>query len=643
VKPRVLLVEDDRSVAYMLSKALTGADFEVEHARNGAAAWLAFQARPPDLVLSDILMPGMDGVELLHRIKEADPDLDVILLTGHGDLATAIRAVELGAYRYLEKPIGQMADLIQTLNEAWQKRRLLRDRRLIDAISQDLSRRLSLDDLIERFLEQVTAAFPQIDLALLSFYRPGDDRIIIQYAHGPAAVPSMIGASVSPTVSVSARAVGELAPVRHDVHQIGPVPAEELRRGGVPESFIELVHAHPTLGAVGIPIVSEDAPIGGLTVINLRSIDALDGHLVDLLTTLGRQVGLTLRNAMLLAEREAEASRLQAVLDSAADGLLVVDPDGQIVISNPRYRALLSPAGKLDRGAQKQLITMLQLCLQAEERTHFVLSPKHPASDEPTVIEVYGAHVRQDGATIGMVASLRDVTVLRTREHKRSELLRLARHEIGTPLSTITLQARTLLNSQTITDPAGREILRAIVHQAREVETMITETLGYSDVKELLLTRDQIRLDLSHLVDDLAREAAGLAARRNLRFTADIAPDLWVMGTYSPLKLALRNLLDNARKFTPPGGAVSWRAWRDESTIRLEVSDTGVGIPADELDQIFEPYYRASSGKKAPGTGLGLSIVRDVISAHRGKIEVASTPGRGSTFAVTLVALAPPT
>jgi two-component system phosphate regulon sensor histidine kinase PhoR len=241
-----------------------------------------------------------------------------------------------------------------------------------------------------------------------------------------------------------------------------------------------------------------------------------------------------------------------------------------------------------------------------------------------------------------MVASVRDVTVLRTREHKRSDLLRLARHEIGTPLEAVTLQVRNLLSSQAISDEAQRENLRWIARQVRDVEKMITETLGYSDVKELLLTRDQMRLDLSHLCNELGEEMGRLAARRHVRFKADVAPGLWVMGSYRPLKQALRNLLDNARKFTPPGGLVSWRVWQTGTNIRLEVSDTGVGIPADELDQIFEPYYRASSAKGAAGSGLGLSIVRDVVSAHRGKIEVESTPGRGSTFTVTLVAVAPP-
>ena len=642
MKCRVLLVEDDRSVAYMLSKALVGAHFDVDLARDGPAAWRAFQERRPDVVLSDLRIPGMDGVELLRRIKKADPDLDVILLTGHGDLATAIRAVELGAYRYLEKPVGQMADLIQTLHEACQKRQLLRDRQLIDAISRDLSRGLSLDGLIGRFLERITAAFPQIDLAVFSFYRPGEDKLTIGYVAGPAASPTIVGARLDAAVSVSARAIDRRAPVYHDLRHIALAPPAEMEQGGMPASVVELIHAHPTLGAVAIPIISEEAPIAVLTVANLQSIDALNQGMIDLLATLCGQLGLSLRNLMLLAEREAEAGRLQAVLDSAADGVLVVDGDGLVILSNPRYRALLAPGGRLDCGAQRRLIKRLQLCLQTEERTQFVFTLSHPTSDEPTLLEVYGARVRQGDDAIGIVATLRDVTVLRTRERKRSELLRLARHEIGTPLSAIALQLRTLLNSRAIADEAARETLRAIIRESREVETMITETLGSSDVRELLLTRQQSRLNLSQLAGDLAQETAGLAARRALRFEADVAPDLWVMASYGLLKQALRNLLDNARKFTPAGGTISWRAWRDGATVRLAVSDTGVGIPADELDQIFEPYYRASSAKNVHGTGLGLSIVRDVIAVHRGKVEVTSTPGEGSTFTVTLAAVTGP-
>jgi two-component system phosphate regulon sensor histidine kinase PhoR len=145
-------------------------------------------------------------------------------------------------------------------------------------------------------------------------------------------------------------------------------------------------------------------------------------------------------------------------------------------------------------------------------------------------------------------------------------------------------------------------------------------------------------MDLSQLANELVKETAILAAQSNLQFSAHIEPGLWVVGNYATLKQVFRNLLDNARKFTPAGGTVSWRVGRDGPEIQVEVEDTGVGIPREELDKIFEPYYRASSAGDTTGTGLGLSIVRDVVAAHRGRIAVDSTEGEGSRFTVTLLA-----
>ncbi len=114
MQPTVLVVEDDRSVAYMLELALSQAGFKVEIAVDGLDGWEAFQRQCPDIVVSDIRMPKLDGVQLLAKIKTLEPEMDVILLTGHGELPSAIQAVELGAYRYLEKPLYQVTDLIHT-------------------------------------------------------------------------------------------------------------------------------------------------------------------------------------------------------------------------------------------------------------------------------------------------------------------------------------------------------------------------------------------------------------------------------------------------------------------------------------------------------------------------------------------------
>ena len=146
---------------------------------------------------------------------------------------------------------------------------------------------------------------------------------------------------------------------------------------------------------------------------------------------------------------------------------------------------------------------------------------------------------------------------------------------------------------------------------------------------------------MSQLTGEITQEIAILATTKKQVFTSQIDQELWIIGNQT-LKRAFRNLLDNSLKFTPVGGSLSLRVYRDEHKIQVEIKDSGVGIPEDELDDIFEPYYRASSSGDRAGTGLGLSVVRNVVTAHRGRIKVKSTEGQGTVFTLTLPAVPPP-
>jgi signal transduction histidine kinase len=350
-----------------------------------------------------------------------------------------------------------------------------------------------------------------------------------------------------------------------------------------------------------------------------------------------------MRNVALFADLQAQTGRLQAVLDSSADGLVVFDPDGQVLMSNARYSEMFSIGEQLDTAAQRELSVMLKLALEKEQRADFIFTSDHPTSDEQTALEVYAAQVCQGGESIGVVANLRDVTLLHSRERQRSDMLRLAKHEVGTPLAFIEKQAQNMLDlKEHMSDRDRIAALTGISTQAKEVAKLVEETLSYSKLKELLLLKKQTRVDMSQLAQELAQEATVLAEMNQHQFSCQIEPDLQVMGSYHILKRAFRNLLDNARKFTPAGGRISLNVWRDDNSVQVEVADSGIGILPDEQDQIFEPYYRGGDCEGTAGTGLGLSIVQEVVSAHRGKIAVQSVQGEGSRFRVTLLALTPP-
>ncbi len=638
-KTTVLLVEDDQSVAFMLEKALTDGGFAVRLATDGLSGWHSFQADRPDIVVSDIRMPRMDGVELLAKIKTADPEMDVVLVTGYSDVPTAIRAVELGAYRYVEKPIHQITDLIQTLRRAMEKRQLVRDRRLIDRISRDLSRQLTLSEFSDLFLAHILAAFPQIDIAIIYLYDPQKEGLVVLHARGNSQAEALDGLGTDSAWSIGAQAFEQATLIRIDIGRLSSARREQIRRQNIAQPFVDVGRAHPTGGALAVPIVARESVIGSLGVFNSESLDELDDHLADLLTTLCRQVGLYLQNARLYENLLAQTDRLQAVIKSTADGIMVVDPAGNIIMTNPRYQSMLASGSEPTEKTERRLVITLRLSLEAQETASFVFPVEHSASDEPTILEVYASAIRQNGEPFGIAASLRDVTLHRRLDRKRNEILELAKHEVGTPLTAIKLYAQQLLAlGAEMPEDQRAAILRQITRQAAEVDTLVNETLSYSQLKEALLTRERIRMDLSQLANELVKETAILAAQSDLQFSAHIEPGLWVVGNYSTLKQVFRNLLDNARKFTPAGGTISWRVCRDGPEIQVQVEDSGVGIPREELDKIFEPYYRASSAGDTTGTGLGLSIVRDVVAAHRGRIAVDSTEGEGSRFTVTLLA-----
>ena len=640
MKPTVLLVEDDESVAYMLEMALVDDGFRVTLAADGRIGWEAFQAERPNIVLTDIKMPHMDGIELLSRIKAIDPEMDVVLLTAYSDLPTAIKALELGARRYLQKPIRQIGNIGLILKDLIEKRRLEHDRRLIDRISQDLSRQLSLPDLLDLFLEHTISASSQIDMALISLYDPNERGLTILRAHGIPDSLAIIGLQAQASWHMGTRAFNQASIVRLDGRKLN---LDEIKKTyeGLPAPIIKLAQEHPTSGVVGIPIISEGQPIGSLEVASFNSLDRLSNHLISLLTTLCDQVGLYLRNAMLFENWQAQTGRLQAVLNSTMDGMVVIDPDGQIIMANPQFQSMLSPGMRLNAQAQQRLIALLQSSLEEQEQTYFFFTLDHPSSDAPTVLEIHAAHVSQGEQSVGIVASLRDITLSYSLDKGRDDVLRFAKHEVGTPLAAIQAYVHNLLNlSGQLSEEQRVANLNQIAQQAQEVGRLVEETLSYSQLKGELVTREQAPLNLSQLANELAMQAAVLAEQGELEFTALVEPNLWVTGN-STLQQAFRNLIDNARRFTPAGGSITWRVYQDGPNIVAEVTDNGVGIPHDELEKIFTLYYRASTAGSASGSGLGLCIASDIIAAHRGRIEVECREGQGCQFKVTLLA-APP-
>ncbi|GIF07955.1 ATP-binding protein [Actinoplanes siamensis] len=231
---------------------------------------------------------------------------------------------------------------------------------------------------------------------------------------------------------------------------------------------------------------------------------------------------------------------------------------------------------------------------------------------------------------------------LRMLDQRKDVFIQTVTHELRTPLTSILGYTEILADEEDEQDPLRRRSLAAILRNAHRLMDTINDLLlldrpatGAEAVTE--------PLDLAAVAAAVHAELGAAAAAKELTMSLDAEP-AWVRGDRTQLQRALRKLLENAIKFTPAGGSVSWRCGADEQNVTVAVTDTGIGIPPEDVPGLFTPFHRAGNAmdQAVQGPGLGLAIVRDIVRDHGGGIAVSSVVGRGTTFTVTLPAVPAP-
>ncbi len=220
----------------------------------------------------------------------------------------------------------------------------------------------------------------------------------------------------------------------------------------------------------------------------------------------------------------------------------------------------------------------------------------------------------------------------------KTQFIQNVSHELRTPVAVIQGYIE-LLDGGVLGElqPGQREPVAAIARRVCALGELVDDLTAILAIEGRELKREPV--DLADLVRALLAESRVAAEQAKLSLVAEIAPDLPLLsGDPDYLRRMLNNLLGNAFKFTPAGGGVTVRLWQDEGDVMLEVADTGIGIPQDQLICIFERFYQVDGGttRRYGGAGLGLALVKEVVEAHGGKVTVQSGVGKGSTFLVRL-------
>jgi signal transduction histidine kinase len=219
----------------------------------------------------------------------------------------------------------------------------------------------------------------------------------------------------------------------------------------------------------------------------------------------------------------------------------------------------------------------------------------------------------------------------------KDEFVALISHDLRTPLTSILGYLELTLEDEELT-PSQRGYLEVVERNAQRLLRLVSDLLFVARLEAGQLELHESELDLAAVAQQSVHEAGPRASAGGITIRCETEPVPGVAADRGRMFQLLDNLVSNAIKFTPPGGEVSVRVQAADGAVRLEVADTGIGIPADEQRRLFERFFRASSAadKQIQGTGLGLYIARAIVEAHGGEIMFESEAGQGTAFRIEI-------
>jgi PAS domain S-box-containing protein len=671
----VLVVDDEVELMTVLVEMLTAQGFEAIGCSSGHQALDLLRARDFDVLLSDLMMPQMDGIALLRQALDLDPNLVAIIATGQGTVETAVEAMKVGALDYVLKPF-RMAALLPVLNRALEIRRLrlenlaLRDAVGIYELGQAVAYTLDLQTILEKVADSV---MEQCQADEVSIMLPTPDRAELQVAvaRGEGRL-HMIGTRVSLDQGIAAW----VARTHEPLHLEGTVTDPRFHAA---PSRTNIHHS------VSYPMLSRGKLVAVLNAARTRERRPLWLGEIKALSILASIAAPAIENAMLYGEvREAER-RYRGIFENSVMGVYRATPDGRLQTANPALARILQyPSAEALLAAA---LDPAQDVYPDEAERRAILQAA--ADAEPVTFEVQAR--RRDGTLVWIserVSAFRDAKGLVTYEgwiedisdRRAAEAAREALQEsedrlrhaqkmeaIGHLAGGIAHDFNNLLTaiigfSSLISEQLPKE--SPLARWIQEIERA-GESASHLTRQLLAFSRKQVLqpevVDVSLVVAEL-NHMLGRVIGADVDLALNTSPSpCWVRVDPGQLQQVVLNLAVNARDAMQDGGhltietgtveldsqQIAWQHVGEDEQLKagryavIAVSDTGCGMDAGTQSRIFEPFF--TTKEPGRGTGLGLATVYGIVKQSGGDVWVYSEPDVGTTFKIYLPLVEPTT
>ena len=391
------------------------------------------------------------------------------------------------------------------------------------------------------------------------------------------------------------------------------------------------------------------APDGGLPSPFRTTVQGIEDRLADR-DRVVQQLQNELKDIKIRSQlSERERQHTEAILYSLRDAVLVVDGSDRLLMANgPAGRlfgfdpetARHKPLAETMGSAQAEFVDLLRQNRRSRtEATKREL--QFLQGDQPHTFDTIVSCVQTDGKVSGVVAVLHDITREKEVSQMKNDFVSHVSHELKTPLASIMAYSEMLADGEADDEETRREFYSVIQSQAQRLNRLIEDILNVSRIESGLIKVNKEQASLTILIEEQMQMIRNYADEKNITVTGG-KPIVYdqVYIDKDMICQVIINLLSNAVKYTPAGGRVTIGTEVNEAGgfVRVTVTDTGVGIPEEEVDRVFDKFYRvAANNKQAKGTGLGLNLVKQIVEkVHGGRVFVTSQVGVGSTFGFEL-------
>jgi PAS domain S-box-containing protein len=645
---RLLMVEDSRRDAEMLLLTLTEAGFDVHHTRVQTAADLraALANDAWDLVITDFQMPQFDAFGTVAVLRETDVDLPCFVVSGTIGEEVAVQCMRAGSRDYfLKTHLARLpAAIRRELGEAAERAERRRMERALEAL-QDLAFTTggpAQPAEIARVAVDRARDLLRVDIAALYWWEPEGDRLVLVAQTGD---PRQVRVeSLAPGVGVSGLAFAKRAPVIVADYS-RPPPDVTVPNGLLMEG-----------SAIAVPIAVGDRVLGAL-YLRSNALRVFEPHETRSLSLLAAQVGPALDSGRLFRHLRESQERFSVTFQASPTPMYVTRVSDRVTTDvNDSFCEFTGYAR--DELVGRDLVRDIPALGRLPARTAAATTAAAGVVTDEVLVRTKGGQTRPVLALVRLaeiggephfitvwvdlaerrrISELeREQDIMRAANTAKSAFLANMSHELRTPLNAILGFSDLLLEDL---DLRGSHLryLKNIKDAGEHLLELINDVLDLSKVEAGKVTLRTEIVSLAALLEPVVTAMQANAKAQGLSFSA-VAPDAQAL-TLDPTRVrqVLFNLVSNAIKYTPAGGAVELRVATDGADLHIAVSDTGIGIPLDRQSRVFGLFERLHEDRSSvPGTGLGLALTKRLVELHGGTIDFDSEPGRGSTFRVRL-------